>query len=97
RLMLRPYSAASGRPGTPAFCRSLPLRFWPCASAFWRSLPGSRLPLHWRLAWRVGATSNTGPDDNAFNGVAAISPDDVWVVGYYSEGMLARTLVMHWD
>src|SRR5689334_11702077 len=56
------------------------------------ALPTETPPPACRLAWRVGSSSNTGTDDNVFNGVAAVSENDVWVVGYYSIGMVARTL-----
>jgi hypothetical protein len=29
--------------------------------------------------------------------VAALAPDDVWVVGYAQDGDQARTLILHWD
>src|SRR5437016_2141617 len=50
-----------------------------------------------QLAWRLSSSANTGPEDNVFNAVAAVSANDVWVVGYYSVGNLALALTMHWD
>jgi hypothetical protein len=44
-------------------------------------------------AWRVVPSPNFGPYDNYLDGVAALSADDVWAVGYYG----GQTLVEHWD
>jgi hypothetical protein len=48
--------------------------------------------------WRVSAVATNGPD-NAFNGVDAVNPDDVWAVGgtnTFTSG-LQNTLIEHWD
>ncbi len=48
-------------------------------------------------AWHLVAGASTG--QSALNGVAAISPTDIWAVGgrlYYS-GVGAGALTMHWD
>jgi hypothetical protein len=49
--------------------------------------------------WTVVTSPNPGTGDNILYDVAAISPNDVWAVGYYyTSGAVAnRTLTMHWD
>src|SRR5207253_2607014 len=43
------------------------------------------------LIWRTVTEPGLGP----LNGVAALSPNDVWAVG--SSGDMSRTLTAHWD
>lgn len=59
---------------------------------------GSRtLTLHWDgITWSVVPSPNVGTGDNFLYGVAAVSTNDVWVVGNYI-GNAERTLTMHWD
>ena len=54
---------------------------------------------HWDgTAWSVIPSPNTGTYDNSLVGVASISVDDVWAVGYYqNEFGVLQTLVEHWD
>jgi hypothetical protein len=55
---------------------------------------------HWNgKAWRILPSPNVGSGANTLNGVAAISADNVWAVGYgtsqgYSD---SQTLVEHWN
>src|SRR5437764_621866 len=43
--------------------------------------------------WSVVSSPNVGTSSNVLNGVAVVSANDVWAVGYYSGG----TLIEHWD
>ena len=55
---------------------------------------------HWDgNAWSVVSSPNPGGTtyDNHLNGVAAVSSNNVWAVGGYSDGTRMRTLVEHWD
>ncbi|HLJ36066.1 MAG TPA: hypothetical protein VKU38_20580 [Ktedonobacteraceae bacterium] len=46
--------------------------------------------------WKLVASPDNGTDINQLNGVAAVSANDVWAVGYYRNGHF-RTLIEHWD
>ena len=35
--------------------------------------------------------------ENVLNGVAAVSSNDVWAVGFWVDGLQRRTLAEHWD
>src|SRR5207249_1249822 len=48
-------------------------------------------------AWSVVSSPNAGIRSNFLNGVAAVSANDVWAVGYYYNGSVNQTLVEHWD
>jgi hypothetical protein len=48
------------------------------------------------LYWRAVSSPNAS-NDNYLQAVAAVSPDDVWAVGYYYSGGSTHTLTMHWD
>jgi hypothetical protein len=55
---------------------------------------------HWNgSAWSVVSSPNPSTHDNYLNGVAAVSANDVWAVGYYggSSGGPFQTLVEHWN
>ena len=55
---------------------------------------------HWNgTAWSVVASPNEGTNNNELHGVAAVSPNDVWAVGFYtdSSGAHGQTLVEHWN
>ena len=54
---------------------------------------------HWNgTSWSVVSSPNPGTDDNYLSGVAAVSANDVWAVGYYDNGSGAsQTLVEHWN
>lgn len=53
---------------------------------------------HWDgSSWSVVASPNPGSGLNELTGVAAGGPDDVWAVGYTSDGGDPRTLIEHWD
>ena len=54
---------------------------------------------HWNgSAWSVVPSPNLGSHENNLNGVAAISSNDVWAVGYWGgDGTVYQTLVEHWD
>ncbi len=76
-----------------------------------RGVPGVRQTLieHWDgKSWKVIPSPNVGTHNNRLLGVAAVSRDDVWAVGYYgddsaqidsdfSSTLPAQTLVLHWD
>jgi hypothetical protein len=55
------------------------------------------------LGWHAVMGQDPGVAANVFNGVAAISPNDAWAVGYYQhsscppDGCRKRTLVEHWN
>src|SRR5207249_1903346 len=46
-------------------------------------------------SWSVVPSPHPGVE-SSFYGVSAISSNDVWAVGYYTDGP-QRTLVEHWD
>jgi hypothetical protein len=49
-------------------------------------------------AWNIDSSPNQGIGDNVLSSVTALSPNDVWAVGYYSNASnVAQTLVQHWD
>ena len=56
---------------------------------------------HWDgVAWTVDSSPNHGTHANFLQSVTAVSPTDVWAVGYYNPGdgsVLDRTLTLHWD
>ena len=53
---------------------------------------------HWNgTAWTVVPSPNPGTNANFLNGVAAVSANDVWAVGYYYNGSTDQTLVEHWN
>ncbi len=49
------------------------------------------------LTWNVVNGPNPGTSTTALYGVASISPNDAWAVGYIYAGSLYRTLTEHWD
>jgi hypothetical protein len=57
------------------------------------------LTMHWDgVQWSIVPSPNVGAGANRLLGVAAISPNDVWAVGYYSaDYYMSRTLVLHWN
>ena len=56
---------------------------------------------HWNgSTWAIVATPNFGTFDNDFNGVSAVSTNDVWVAGDYATNSTATGLVataLHWN
>jgi hypothetical protein len=54
---------------------------------------------HWDgTAWSIVPSPNEGDDHNEIVRVSAISPTDVWAVGYYVSVIgVAQTLTEHWD
>ena len=56
---------------------------------------------HWDgSAWSLVPTPNGGQfsDDNVLTSVAAVSPNNIWAVGYiYPKGGTPRTLAIHWN
>ena len=55
---------------------------------------------HWDgTAWTIAPTPNAGEGDNALNGIAGVSPDDLWAVGYWEATIFgaSATLVLHFD
>jgi hypothetical protein len=57
------------------------------------------LILHWNGAkWSIMPSPNAGSNTpNALYGVAAVSPNDVWAVGWTGNNASSQTLVIHWD
>jgi hypothetical protein len=56
------------------------------------------LTIHWDgRAWSV--VPNPAPSDNIseLHAVAAVSKDDVWAVGFYTEVGTRKLLILHWD
>src|SRR6266446_6153674 len=48
--------------------------------------------------WNVITSPNVGSSNNDLNGVAALSVNDVWAVGYFTNGSnIQQTLTEHWD
>ena len=46
--------------------------------------------------WQIVPSPNQGTEDNSLGSVAAVSPNDVWAVGYYRD-VVWKTLTEHWD
>jgi hypothetical protein len=57
------------------------------------------LALHWDgSSWRqVPVPTPSGASTVSLNGVAVISPTDVWAVGDWGRGQTRSTLIEHWD
>jgi hypothetical protein len=49
------------------------------------------------LAWNLVPSPNVAFAANFLNAVAAISPDDIWAVGYHTNVAYDRALILHWD
>src|SRR5436190_722271 len=47
--------------------------------------------------WSVVSSPNVGINHNLLDGVAVVSANDVWAVGFYVNGSIEQTLVEHWD
>jgi hypothetical protein len=63
---------------------------------FTRSTGGSAL--HWNgTNWSPVGVTDPGTTYWSLDGVAALAPDDVWVVGNTATGRRGDTLVEHWD
>ena len=55
---------------------------------------------HWDgTSWMIISSPNAGDGDNALNGIAAASSNDIWAVGFQSSapGAASSTLVLHFD
>jgi len=48
-------------------------------------------------SWTLVSSPNSGTGDNALDGVATISQNDVWAVGYFTNGSTRQTLIEHWN
>jgi WD40 repeat protein len=60
--------------------------------------PAKTLVQHWNgKDWSIIPSPNFGTEDNKLYGVATLSFDNVWAVGYYGNDHPSKTLVMHWD
>ncbi|HST03198.1 MAG TPA: hypothetical protein VLQ48_00505, partial [Chloroflexia bacterium] len=58
----------------------------------------STLTEHWNgSSWSVVSSPNAGSIPNELNGVAVVSANDVWAVGYYYNGTVYQTLIEHWN
>ena len=51
---------------------------------------------HWNGS-QWSQVPSPAPATSALNGIAAVAPDDVWAVGFYSSNCLGYPLVLHWD
>src|SRR5437762_3576748 len=54
---------------------------------------------HWDgIAWSVVPSPNVSGLDRTLTGVAAVSANDVWAVGYYhNANYVVQTLIEHWN
>ena len=53
---------------------------------------------HWNgTAWSVVKSPNGGATFNVLTGVAALSANNAWAVGYFANGTVYRTLIEHWN
>jgi hypothetical protein len=57
---------------------------------------------HWDgSAWTIASTPNPGAGENSYNGVAGVSSNDVWAVGYEQptkkSSSAFRNFASHWD
>ncbi len=54
---------------------------------------------HWNgTRWKVVPSPNPGAGDNFLHSVAAVSANNIWAVGFYTNaGGVAQTLVDHWN
>jgi hypothetical protein len=53
---------------------------------------------HWNgTAWTVVASPNPGTANNWLFGVAAVSANDVWAVGWQANTNIQQPLIVHWD
>jgi hypothetical protein len=72
------------------------------AAGHWYDGPSAAyrtLAARWNGAqWSLVPTPNVGSGYNDLSGVAALSPDDAWAVGYSraAQGGITRTLILHW-
>ncbi|HET6260904.1 MAG TPA: hypothetical protein VFG99_01540 [Chloroflexia bacterium] len=48
-------------------------------------------------AWRVVPSPNQGSGSNYLTAISAVSPSDIWAVGYYTSTGQYRTLTEHWN
>jgi len=56
------------------------------------------LILHWDGSlWSIVPSPSPGTGTNSLQGVAAVSANDVWAVGFYGGSGMGRSLTMHWD
>src|SRR5207249_767545 len=71
---------------------------WAVGSYDDASSPEQTLVERWNgSSWEVVSSPNTGSASNHLYGVAAVSANDVWAVGYYDNGTTRQTLIEHWD
>src|SRR5437764_128041 len=50
------------------------------------------------LAWNITNSPNPGPNNNSVNGIAAVSANNVWAVGSYSNASgMYTSFVLHWN
>ncbi len=64
------------------------------------AIPASMLIEHWNGSqWSVVTGPHTGFVQNILNGVAAISANDIWAVGYFfaASTSIWQPLIMHWN
>jgi hypothetical protein len=62
------------------------------------NLVNQTLVEHWDgQSWTIVPSPNRGADGSQLNGVAAVSPNDIWAVGYSGQGSAVQTLIEHWN
>jgi len=53
---------------------------------------------HWDgKSWAIVTSPNRGTGGSQLNGIAALSPTDIWAVGYSGQGNGVVTLIEHWN
>jgi hypothetical protein len=62
------------------------------------NLVNQTLAEHWDgQSWTIVASPNRGTDGSQLNGIAAVSANDIWAVGYSGQGTGVQTLIEHWN
>jgi len=71
---------------------------WAVGSTFDSGVPARTLTLHWDgLTWKMVRSPNVGTDSSYLSAATALSPSDVWAVGYHAVETTAHPLAMHWN
>jgi hypothetical protein len=85
--------------GFSAVSADSPTDVWAVGTASKPGYPSRTLTERWDgQAWHVVRSPSVGADSNILAGVTAISPMDVWAVGWHLVNVDdARALVLHWN
>jgi hypothetical protein len=71
---------------------------WAVGYAYYGGGIQRALTAHWDgVQWSLVPSPDVGLNDTKLFDVAAVSPQDIWAVGYYSAGQDLLSLVEHWD